>query len=104
MKEQFYVTYESLKPFNLVKNTLSQVASSPEIKNNIVNNVIGLTTGFLTKKILVGASHNPIKRILGVLLQFAIANVVSRHSDSIRSGREIILKHISNYRKETVQD
>jgi hypothetical protein len=104
LKEQFYVTYESLKPINLVKNTLSEVTSSSSVKNNIINNIIGLTTGYLTKKVLVGSSHNPIKRMLGMLLQFAIANVVSRHSGKIKTTGEIILNHISHYRKEVVQD
>jgi hypothetical protein len=104
LKEQFYVTYESLKPINLVKSTLSEVTSSSSVKNNIINNIIGLTTGYLTKKVLVGSSHNPIKRMLGMLLQFAIANVVSRHSGKIKTTGEIILNHISHYRKEVVQD
>ena len=104
LKEQFHLTYESLKPINLIKSTFHEVAISPDIKNNIVNNVIGLTTGYLSKKVLMGTSHNPIKRLLGTLLQFAIANVVSKHSDKIKSTGENILLHILKYRKEKEQD
>jgi len=78
LRKQFHVTYESLKPINLIKNTFQEVTSSSDIKNNLLNNAIGIATGFITKKVLVGASHNPIKRILGTVLEFVIANVVTK--------------------------
>ena len=100
LKEQFHLVYESLKPINLIKSTFHEVVLSPDIKNDILSNVIGLTTGYLSKKVLMGTSHNLIKRLLGTLLQFAIANVVTKHSDKIKSTGENILLHILNYRKE----
>ena len=83
LRDQFQLTYESIKPINLIKNTLYQVASSSEIRNNILNNVVGLATGYLAKKILLGASHNPVKKILGTIFQFAIANVVAKRKENI---------------------
>lgn len=59
LKEQFQVAYESLKPINIIKSTFREVTSSPEIKNNIVNNAIGLTTGYLSRKVLVGQHTIP---------------------------------------------
>ena len=94
LKEQFQITYESLKPINLIKSTLANVASSPELKNNVFNYVIGLTTGYISKKVILGKTRNPIKILLGSLFQFAIANVVSKHTDSLKSTGEIILKRI----------
>ena len=102
LKEQFKITYESLKPINLIKSTLANVASSPELKNNVLNNVIGLTTGYLSKKVILGKTRNPIKILLGSLFQFAIANVVSKHTDSLKSTGEIILKRI--FRKKDKKD
>ena len=85
LKEQFQITYESLKPINLIKSTLANVASSPELKNNVLNNVIGLTTGYISKKVILGNTRNPIKILLGSLFQFAVANVVSKHTESLKS-------------------
>ena len=85
LQEQFQLTYDSLKPVNLIKNVLSDITHSPDIKGNILNNVIGLTTGYLSKRILLGSSHNPIKRILGSVLQFVVAKVVTKKSDSFTS-------------------
>ena len=88
----------------MVKSALLEVASSPELKSNMLDNIIGLTTGYLSKKVLVGTSHNPIKRILGTLLQFAIASFVSKHTDTIKSTGEIILKRIFKNRKEATKE
>ncbi len=85
LKEQFQLTYESLKPINLIKNTFSEMTNSSDIKGNLLNNVIGLSTGYLSRKVLLGSSHNPIKRILGSIFQFVVTNVVTKNSDSFKS-------------------
>lgn len=92
LKEQLHVACDSLKPLNLIKSVFHEVTDSPEIKNNLVNNAIGLGTGFVSKKIITGNSHNPFKKILGTLIQFGVANVVSKHSDDIKSIAKNLLK------------
>lgn len=93
LKEQFHVAYESLKPINLIKSLFHEVTASPEIKNDMVSNVIGLGTGFISKKLLIDGSHNPAKRVLGTLIQFAVANLVSKHSDNIKTIGGNLLKY-----------
>jgi hypothetical protein len=82
LKEQFEVTYDSLKPLNIIKKAFGDMTTSSELKGNLINNVIGMSTGYLTKKLLLGSSHNPFKRILGNVLQFVITNVVTKHTDA----------------------
>lgn len=101
LKEQFHVTYESLKPINLIKNTFHEVTESPAIKNNIVNNTIGLATGYLTKKVLFGSARYPITKLIGTVLQFTIANIVSKHTDNIKSTGENLLLRFLKHRKES---
>lgn len=100
LKEQFHHTYESLMPINVIKNTFQKVTSSPEIKNNILDGVIGLATGWLSKKVLVGSSHNPVRKLFGILIQFAIAGIVSKHTDTIKSTGANILERMWKHRKE----
>jgi hypothetical protein len=91
LKEQFHLTYESVKPFNLIKSTLHEVTSSPDIKENILNNVIGLTTGYLSKKVVVGGSHNSMRKLFGTLLQFTITNIVANYAGVIKTtGRNLL--------------
>ena len=35
LKDQLYLTYESLKPVNLIRNTLKEISSSPYMIDNI---------------------------------------------------------------------
>jgi len=91
LRNQFHLTYESLKPINLIKHTFKEASSSTEVKEGMLNNVIGLTTGYFTKAILIGSSVNPIKKILGTLLQFTVATLVAQNSDSIKSIGKVVL-------------
>jgi hypothetical protein len=85
LKEQFELTYESLKPLNLIKSAFTEMITSPNIKGNLINTVVGMATGFFTKKVLVGSTHNPFKKILGTVLQFIITNVATKSSDTLKS-------------------
>lgn len=78
LKDQFHETYENLKPLNLIKSTFADLTDSPNIKHNIINTIIGFSTGYISRKFFVGNTHNPIKKVLGSILQFAITNVVSK--------------------------
>ena len=88
LKEQFNLAAENLKPVNLIKNSLHDVISSPELKHDILSKAVGLATGYLSKKILVGSSHNPIKKLLGIFLQFSISNIVEKKADNFVTRNE----------------
>ena len=82
LKEQFHHTYDNLKPINLIKNVFKDVTSSPVIKGNIINNVIGLAAGFLSRKVLLGTNHGPVRNILGGVLQFVVTNFITKKPDT----------------------
>jgi hypothetical protein len=93
LKEQFYLTYESLKPINILKKTLKEISSSPYLIDNISGTAIGLASGFLSKKIFVGASGNIFRKLMGSILQFGITNVVAKNSDIIKTVGHAIFQH-----------
>ena len=88
LKDQYHHTYESLKPVNLIKNAFGQLATTTEFKGNILNSVIGIASGYLTKKVLLGSTHNPIKKVLGTILQFAITNFVSKKAEIFNQEKQ----------------
>jgi len=90
LKTQLHLTFESLKPVNLIKNTFNDVTSSPEVKNSLVNNAIGLATGYISKKLLIGGTHNPIKKILGALVEFSVASFVAKRADTFSTNEQDI--------------
>lgn len=84
LKEQFRITYESLKPVNLIKNSLKELAASVEIKNSIFETVFSILSGYLTQKFIVNSKSSILKKILGVALQFGITNLVSNNAEEVR--------------------
>lgn len=76
LREQFYETYESMKPVNLIKKAYHDIVGSAELKNDLISSVLGLIAGYISKKIVVGWSDNPFKKILGGILEFVVASFV----------------------------
>ena len=94
LKEQFLITAEHLRPAVLIKNTLNELICEPDSKGDLLKNTLGLAAGFLSKKIVVGNTHNPIKQILGTVLQMAVTKLVSKNSDGIRSVASHLINNI----------
>lgn len=85
LKRQLEVTFDSLRPANLIKSAIIDMTSVSGLKSTLVSNAIGLTTGYLSKKIVLGGTHNPVKKILGNILQFIITNVVAQKTNTFQS-------------------
>lgn len=84
LKEQFRITYESLKPVNLIKSSLKDLVSSFEIKNSILETLGSIVSNYFTQKFIVNSKSNVFMKTLGVLMQFGITNLVSKNSEDIR--------------------
>jgi hypothetical protein len=100
LKEQLYLTYESLKPVNLLRHTLKEISSSPYLIDNISGTAMGLLSGFLSRKIFVGTSGNLIRKLVGSILQFGVTNVVAQNSDVIKSIGQALLQHYFRKKKQ----
>lgn len=85
LKEQFKITYTSLKPANLIKNSLHELTASPDLKGGLLNAGLSLAAGYLSKKAIIGTTRNPLKNLFGILLQRGVATLVSKNSDKIKS-------------------
>lgn len=105
LKEHLHIMHENLKPINILKNAIHQVTSAPDIKDNILDNVIGLATGYVSKKLFVGTSHNLIKQFLGVLVQTGVTNAASKNADGIKSiGEKIFHLVFKNGKKDKLKN
>jgi hypothetical protein len=103
LKEQFFATYESFKPAKLLGNTLKEMIASPYLIENVIDTTIGIATGYLSKKIVVGVSSNIIRRLLGSALQLGVTSLVSKHPGAIKSAGQAIFKNIF-HKKEKNSD
>lgn len=104
LKADLYELYESLKPINLIKKTMKEISTSPYLVDNLIDSSIGLASGYVSKKLLIGKSDNVLKRIFGNILQFGIGNMVAQHPEVIKSAGVFIFQHIfKNRNKEIIK-
>jgi hypothetical protein len=99
LKKQVMITYESLRPVNLIKNTLKDLFSSSFEGEDISGIAAGLTGGFLFKKLFVGRSGSAFKKLLGSILQFGITNIIARNSNMIKTFVPVFIKLFSGKKK-----
>lgn len=101
MKEQFQAIYEELRPANVAHDPIDEDDSIPEKGRKIVNNAIGATVGYVARRMIMGTPTGTVKKMIGRLMQSAIANVVStKHADTITSTGGTLLSRILKYRKK----
>lgn len=99
LREQLFLTYEGLKPVNLLKNALKEISSTPYLIDNISGTAMGLLGGFLSKKIFVGASGNLIRKLFGSVLQIGVTNLVAQNSETIKSVGQALIQHFFQKKK-----
>jgi hypothetical protein len=92
-KEQLSLLYESLKPINILKNTLKQVFSTQNQIDNFSGSALGVVSGLLLKQLFFGKSNNKFSRLIGSILQMSISNIVTQNSDYIKSVGEGLIKY-----------
>ncbi|MDO9038236.1 MAG: hypothetical protein Q7U59_07805 [Lutibacter sp.] len=84
LKEQFQTAYNSVKPANIILNTLKDLGDSDFIKDGVLNTSVGFGTGYLSKMLFQGVVNSPIKKLLGSAIMFGITNFVTKHPDGIK--------------------
>ena len=85
LREQFTVTFESLKPVNVLRKMLTDIAEPSALKETLIQTITGLVSGYISRKLLVRSSKNPLLRLAGVLVQYGVTNFVAKNSDSIKA-------------------
>jgi len=79
LKRQFHETVDDFKPVNILKNTVSEVTAAPQFKHNILNLVVGLGAGYLTRRIAVGKKAGLLAKTIGTVLQFGVTTLVAKN-------------------------
>lgn len=92
LKSQVTITVESLKPSNMIKDSLSHAFNSGHVTENLIDGLIGLVAGFVSKKILIGGNGNLIKNTFGNIIQMVVAGLVSNNTEGIKSKGMDLLK------------
>ena len=100
VKEQLLITYENLKPVNILRNIAKDVYSSENYTQDFVEIIAGMTSGFITKKLVVGSSKNPVLKLVGLAIQFGITTLVSKKFSVIKDS---VIQLVSKFLEEREQ-
>ena len=84
LKEQFRITAESFTPVNLIKRSMNEFTGSLDLKTSLLETVISLGSGYLTRRFIVSPKSNVLMKMVGVVLQFGVTNLVSKNSEGVR--------------------
>ncbi len=80
LKSQVVQNVEDIKPVNLIANSIGRFTESTSIRQKVVRTLVGLTAGYLMKKIVVGSSKNTFKQVLGSITQILVSGMVFRNT------------------------
>ncbi len=97
LKSELLNVYENLKPLNILKNIVNEFYSTDKYKQDFVEIVAGMTTGFITKKMVVGKSKNPLLKLVGLAIQFGITTLVSKKYNALKDSA---IQFISRFLEE----
>lgn len=103
LKDNFSSIVHGFKPANLIAGVLQDVTKSPMLIDNILGIVMGLSTGSLTKSIFIGGSGSKIRRIVGTVLQYGIANTIANHSGLIKTVGTYLIQNLLRKRLVNIE-
>jgi hypothetical protein len=87
LRESLLQAYESIKPMNVIKRTIKEAILSSEIQGNVVDVSIGLAAGYVSKRVFEGATHSPVRKLLGTLLMFGVTKLLSKSPGIVQRAR-----------------
>jgi hypothetical protein len=98
IQETFKVVSEDLKPLNLLKSGFRSVFSGDN-KIDLANILLGLGSGFLSRKLFIGKSTGIVRKTVGKAVQWGMAGLVSKNAEKIKQkAGELIDKIFKRHR------
>ena len=95
LKNQFAETVDSLKPARLLKAAVSNIADNPGVAKVAIGTIVAVEAGGLSKKLIVGKSSNIFRRIVGTVVELAVARRVLGDSAFIAGKGVQLLRKIA---------
>lgn len=84
LKRQLSQTFDSIKPVNLLKDSLEDFNSRPDLKSSLLQSTLSIAGGYLSKKLVMGKSNSTFKKIVGYVLQYGITTFISQKVNSTK--------------------
>lgn len=104
LKELFYMTYENVKPINMIKNLFKEPIASQNIKDSLLTTSVGLGAGYLSKLLFQGVVRVPFKKFIGSALMLSVENLISKNPGVVSTVSSLILNAFSKKPKKDADE
>ena len=100
VEETFSSVSESLKPLNLVKNGVRSVFSG-ENKGELLNALIGVGSGLLSRKLILGKTNGFVGKTVGKAIQWGMAGLISQNAEKIKEKAGGIIDRLFKHKAKS---
>ena len=102
LKELFYMTYENVKPINMIKNLFKEPIASQNIKDSLLTTSVGLGAGYLSKLLFQGVVRVPFKNFIGSALMLSVENLITKNPGVVGALSSLFLNAFSRKSKKII--
>lgn len=85
LKEQLQLSYESIKPSNIIKTALHEVVSSAEVKNTLFQHLQTWGAEYVSRKIFAGKHPGMFRKMAATAIGWGVANLINKRADHEQS-------------------
>ena len=97
LKNQFSVSYESLKPINLLRSSIRDLSNSTELKNHLAESILSILSGYLAQRVIIRSSKNPFRRIMGAFIQMGTTSLMAKNIDFLKDLLLIQIDRVTGF-------
>lgn len=83
--EQFTIAIDSLKPINFLRKVIKEMTTPSGLKDEVIQTVTALISGYLSRKMLVRSSRNPLLRLGGMFVQYSVTRFFTKNAETIEA-------------------
>jgi hypothetical protein len=86
LRYEAHEALERLKPKNLARSAVTTITESPGVQQAFLPTMATLVTTYVSKRLFVGSTHNPFRKLTGSLLQLGIASLAAKYRKELDHG------------------
>ncbi|MBD3581103.1 hypothetical protein [Flavobacterium selenitireducens] len=84
LRDQWTLTKQNLNPMTLIKDGVKDLFAAPDVRTGVVKGLLGLASGFVTRKLVVGEKPSTVRKVVGTLAQTGVTSLAFKRSDAIQ--------------------
>jgi hypothetical protein len=95
LESQYEQAKVALKPANVIRNSFSSLAQTPEVRRTLVSTIIGFGIGYFSKKASQVMNEESLNRMVGGIVEHSLNKIVERDPNGLFARGIHLTKHIA---------